>query len=612
VSGAAQDYKTAWPCGGVVIRDNLLLDSARGVILVGAVHRAQIVGNRIVGAGGIALQLENLLPGAEHILVANNTAADVGAFALRIWDDAFKGKDVQVRNNLFLGVPSQPDVAFLDSGGDPQNARAGRGELVQKSSWRMDHNWRQTRKPEAKNPNARAWVPPGPKDVVKDRIDLLSLKRDDPDFLRPDAKSGLATGGAGQEDPSLPAYVGAVPPRGEGRWDWDRTWQAWPPGALLTVSRQSADGGTYRSVQEALAAAKPWTTIRVLDSAAYPEPLALDNPERHQGIVLETRTHAQLVLPADAVRVLMLKNVPHVRVRGFQLREGKERKGAHFITATGNCPGLVLEDLDLRADLILSAILLQNVRAPVEQPLVVRGCFISGAGSGIIVRGSPGLQSQGIALRDNRVYKAAGVQILGAVSDTHVTGNLFWQCKHTGLHLEDLAARSRGLLIANNTCFDCVVGLRIWDQAPFVEHTPGQVEVRGNLVFGSIGWDMGWMRDAGGRAIPEGGDGAALLTLWRFGQNHRDLSDQSTGLLPLAPADRLLEAVPLVSRNPAEPDFGSPAPDSVLAREGAGKEDPAFPLYVGALPPRGAEPWDWDRTWRARMRPLPEAPPKAD
>src|SRR5207253_277345 len=28
------------------------------------------------------------------------------------------------------------------------------------------------------------------------------------------------------------------------------------------------------------------------------------------------------------------------------------------------------------------------------------------------------------------------------------------------------------------------------------------------------------------------------------------------------------------------------------------KEDPAFPAYVGALPPEGVPEWDWGRAWR--------------
>ncbi len=30
--------------------------------------------------------------------------------------------------------------------------------------------------------------------------------------------------------------------------------------------------------------------------------------------------------------------------------------------------------------------------------------------------------------------------------------------------------------------------------------------------------------------------------------------------------------------------------------------DPSLPAYVGAVPPEGVEPWDWDKTWKALAR----------
>ena len=41
---------------------------------------------------------------------------------------------------------------------------------------------------------------------------------------------------------------------------------------------------------------------------------------------------------------------------------------------------------------------------------------------------------------------------------------------------------------------------------------------------------------------------------------------------------------------------------------GAGAEGPWLPTYVGAVPPKGVEPWDWSVTWNARMRTPPAAP----
>ena len=59
-------------------------------------------------------------------------------------------------------------------------------------------------------------------DVHQERIDVLSRVPGQPNFLRPDPKSPLATGGAGGE---LPSYVGAVPPAGVQSWDWIGMWK---------------------------------------------------------------------------------------------------------------------------------------------------------------------------------------------------------------------------------------------------------------------------------------------------------------------------------------------------------------------------------------------------
>src|SRR5262249_32788771 len=160
--------------------------------------------------------------------------------------------------------------------------------------WQLKHNWREVRRPTGVSQIERAWIPPGPTDVIQERIPVLSREVGDVNFLRPTKGSPLATGGAGQTDPWLPSYVGALPPDGVEPWDWDRTWKArGAPGRhqLLTVSKKK-DGAAYQSIKDALKDAKPWATIRVLDAETYPESIILDDPIRHEGIALEAPKRA--------------------------------------------------------------------------------------------------------------------------------------------------------------------------------------------------------------------------------------------------------------------------------------------------------------------------------
>ena len=57
-----------------------------------------------------------------------------------------------------------------------------------------------------------------------------------------------------------------------------------------------------------------------------------------------------------------------------------------------------------------------------------------------------------------------------------------------------------------------------------------------------------------------------------------------------------------VRRRQGDANFLRPPKDSPLAKGGAGATDPALPAYVGAVPPEGVEPWDWEKTWKATNR----------
>jgi len=65
-------------------------------------------------------------------------------------------------------------------------------------------------------------------------------------------------------------------------------------------------------------------------------------------------------------------------------------------------------------------------------------------------------------------------------------------------------------------------------------------------------------------------------------------------MLPLAPGDQKLEKIDLISRDRSHVDFMRPTAESNLGKQGAGKDDPSLPTYIGAVPPKGVSPWDWN------------------
>src|SRR5262249_11482663 len=68
----AAQYHTAWPIEGIRVENNHFADCDIAVSMMGAVRRIQIVGNRIAGSAWAGIHLENMLPGCEGVLVANN------------------------------------------------------------------------------------------------------------------------------------------------------------------------------------------------------------------------------------------------------------------------------------------------------------------------------------------------------------------------------------------------------------------------------------------------------------------------------------------------------------------------------------------------------------
>lgn len=222
ISAINNDYKTAQPGRRIIVRGNTIQDCFGGIVLVGQVQEVQVVGNRILAAPMMALQLEMLLEGARDVLIANNTVFD-SKCAFRLWDQAARGENIRICNNLIVGRADSPDMVFIDNGGDLQNARGPGDGLSVHAAFQWGNNWREVRQPTGTDLIARSWIPPATTDVVRDDIPLLSRDSNSPDFLRPAADSELASGGVGGD---LPKYVGALAPPGVEPWDW----QAFSPG----------------------------------------------------------------------------------------------------------------------------------------------------------------------------------------------------------------------------------------------------------------------------------------------------------------------------------------------------------------------------------------------
>jgi hypothetical protein len=597
-----EDPKTPKACRRVLLRDNLIMGTTVGIQVGGLVQQVQVVGNRLVGCSAAGLVINNFTAEAQNVLIANNTMQEC-VTGLLLWDRKPQGSNVQVRNNLFLECPGA-DMKFLLSGGASYDGKPGPGPgegTTVAGVWHVGHNARQAALPA----NLRGWIPLAEEDVRLTAQDQVNREtKDVHNFLRPTKDAPMALKGAGLKDPTLPSHIGALPPEGTQPWNWDRTWRMPAGSQLLTVTMKESDGGKYRTIKDALKDAEAWTTIRILDAESYPETVSLDNAKKHEGITLDSPQGATLVLTGNGP-TLTIKDVPAVRVSGLRFREDEpqQSRSRSFVRVSGNSPDVAFEALKLRARGPVLGIVLHDVRLSAHQgPVVVRSCTVEGGSDGILVI-SPTMSS-GISICDNRITGTVrGIQLEGGLARCQVVGNLVWNCGNFGVQMEDLKEGSEQILIANNTVLRCACGLSLWDNEPHKKYTRGQAEISNNLVAEATAGDMQYILGVQGRPVSLG-DGASLVGLWRFVRNHRDRSGTSLkAILPLAPRDVALGRLDIASRDPSHADFLRPSDDSLLGTGSAGESEASLPSYVGGVPPKGAgKPWDWDVTWRSRVR----------
>jgi serine/threonine protein kinase len=593
------------PCAGVVVADNVFRDVRIGIGVFGRASRVHVAANRFVGAVYCGVLVKDVGEQAEDLAIVNNTFCECFE-GLRLIDTQVRGRHLRFCNNLVLGG-GRIDLVYLHPAGGGKLRPADGREVG--AVWQFAANWREGPVPVSDLQRRAAWIPPGEKDVRKEKIEGVRRDPKDPDFLRPEAKSDLATRGAGTEDPSLPGYVGALPPEGSDAWDWERAWRVSRGARVLTVSKSPKDKAKYDSLGAALNDARPWDTIRVLDAATYAEALLLNDPSRHEGVSLESPLGATLQIGAGQRRALAIVGVPHVRVQGLRFCEDGAGPGTAFVSVTRHAPGVVLDALDLRGGDNVDGVVVSTPLDAGEPPVVLRRCAVEVGYDGILLIGpvnpAPGTPPlRNVIVRDCRVRGGyRGVKVQGAAEDVHVAGNVVWDSKEAALQVQDLPAGSRGLLFANNTAFQAGTLFRVWDDPPYEKLEARQVEVGNNLLFEEVDGDVLYLvRKSAEEFVP--GDLTALDRLWPFHHNGREGTGNEAAL-SLAPTDLRLEKIELLSRDADSADFARPPAGSRLATAGAGPDDPSLPAYVGAVPPRGVAPWDWDRTWRARTKKTP-------
>jgi nitrous oxidase accessory protein NosD len=579
--------------GVASIRNNRIRCAKNGILLWGALSRVHVMGNRISNCEGCGIEFRDWGRGEEEIVVANNTIFDSNdgiRFLERTAEKnvAIHPGGVEIRNNLISGSGGGGDITYRILTGD--GWKYGDPGIFT-SRWSFGHNAR----------DYTGNVPSAPSDLALDvgSINWRNSHRDD--WLRPPKDSPLATQGAGRDDPSLPTYVGAVTPKNVTTWNWDKTWQM--RSGLLTVSKDGR--APFETIKEALSAARPGMTVRILDDATYDETLLIDQPQRQRGIVLESPRHATVVHQREHPFALLIQDVPELQVRGLRLKDTSSAEGfTSLVSIRGRAPGVVLRELDFKSTSPRSAgVLAQNL--PYDRnarPLVIEDCTAQVGNTAVVVQGAleegpDAVRTGGVLVRRNRLYGSmVGVLIDGAVENVHIAANAIWHCYQAGIQIQKWNLRNSRILIANNTVFDCDTALQFLDEAKKPAYQKDSIELRNNILSASSGLAARYVQVPQGARTGATGDPAVLLAAWRCDHNWRDPS----GNIPLAPNDHLLGQPRMNWFDATRPDWLRPPSGPGLADQGAGRQDPSLPTYVGAMPPENVQAWDWDKTWSAR------------
>jgi serine/threonine protein kinase/nitrous oxidase accessory protein NosD len=593
------------PVRGIAVRDNRLTGGRCGIYVGNAVAAVQITGNTIWNGQYAGIEIINLVPGLEPILIANNTVSG-RATAVRVGDSrpGFRYAQGQVEfcnNILVAGLGG--DLMFLTSKDERQAQpdEEGAGRLAK--LWTFRNNYR-----DVPSGDPGGGFPLAKDDRRLDKDHLLSRDPKHADFMRPTPESPLAKDGAGKSDPSLPAYVGAVPPKGAEAWDWRWTWDA-RARKLLTVSKDPKVGGRFRTICDAVRLVRPGMTIRVLDDADYNEPVLFNDANLHAGVVLEAPKKATLLMTADVPRPITIQDVPAIQIKGFRFRERdvSRPRDRFFVLVRHRCPGTILEDLDIQSQGAKVGIYLLAPRnEPTVRPIVIQRCAIRLASPeqfGIAVQGTvngePGI-ARGIILRDNQVSGGQqGLFLSGRLADIFVVGNRIWNCELAGIELRHLGAEAERILIANNSILGEHSCLRVWDRPNHPKRRKGQVEICNNVFAEArLGDAQVVLSPDDKKADVTEQESADVAANWPFHHNFREAGSWAKPIIPVGAQDQKLTSSQLLSRLPSHEDFLRPAPGSPLTTGGAGGD---LPAYAGAVPPKGTHPWDWDKTWKARQ-----------
>jgi hypothetical protein len=325
--------------------------------------------------------------------------------------------------------------------------------------------------------------------------------------------------------------------------------------------------------------------------------------------------------------VVKISSVSDITMRGIRLES--EQDNCELIFITGHNAGLVLNQMELSQPSSLGIGIFNLQLSNDDKPVVIENCTFDGGGVGLGIVGwgqevhIPAPSSNVVIRNNNFLACQFGMMLNGAPRRILIAGNRMQDCVQSAVDLRDFLVGSGDVLVANNTMHHNGRALRIFDDS--MRGNPGmtdkKVRFQNNLVLHplqSVDLFCADHRYGVFDASVKGGDASKLLNAWTFSHNWREIvppppGDANAPFWIPGPRDELLNPInnpiKVMSTKPGDPNFLRPPKDSPLANAGAGTRAAAAPMgetmengdlpaYVGAMPPEGVEPWNWDKTWK--------------
>jgi serine/threonine protein kinase len=262
--------------------------------------------------------------------------------------------------------------------------------------------------------------------------------------------------------------------------------------AIVQVTRTGRPN-SFKTIQEALAHAREGDRVVVLDDHIE-EALHLENGRLGKGVTIEAGNPAKQVLwtaPAKATntRFLAFSNVQGLHLKGFTI-DGQS-KVENLITVQGNCPGLVLEDLQLRG-FTENGIVFWNCGGNSQQGPVkltrLRVIAAPDSGSAFLFQAKENVAppfNHHLLVSDCRFEGPckAAVQLASSIQDLELRRNRFFQTNDGILYLKATPRYQLQLTLDSNTFYAGQAALH-FESLPLTTNN-SQVVVKNNL-FGQI------------------------------------------------------------------------------------------------------------------------------